>query len=114
MALLTNQVVRRTGLNPSYVAPSASDTFVPSGRTMYYAKVGSTPTTFTFAVPAGKGVDYADINVTNLVVGPITSQDRAIGPFPADVFGDPTTGLVTVTTNNQTGVTVGVFDLYGS
>lgn len=111
MAQLNNQLVRRSGLNPSFVAPSAADTFAPGAKTFYYAKTGTTATTYTFAIPAGKGVDYTDIAVTNLVVGPITSQDRIIGPFPPDVFADNTDGLVHVTTSNQTGVTVGVFDL---
>jgi hypothetical protein len=33
------------------------------------------------------------------------------GPFPADLFADPVTGLVTVTTNQQASVTVAVFDM---
>jgi hypothetical protein len=113
MAALTNQAIVRsgTGLVASYTAPSASDTFVPGSRTFYYAKVTSTSTTFTFQVPAGKGVDYSGLAVTPLSVTRATAGDVLIGPFPADVFADPTTGLCTVTTNQQSGVTVAVFDL---
>lgn len=110
MGALTSQLIRRSGLNPSYGAPTASDTFTPGAHVFYYAKVGATPTTFTFVVPTSRDV-ITDVDISNLVVGPITNQDRAIGPFPPEVFADPTTGVVTVTTNNQTGVTVAVFEL---
>lgn len=111
MALLTNQQISRAGLVAAFGAPTASDTFIPSARTVYYAKVTTTSTTFTFVVPAGKGVDYTGIAVGNLVVTRATAGDVIIGPFPADVFADPTTGLCVVTTNQQAGVTVAVFDL---
>ncbi len=34
-----------------------------------------------------------------------------IGPFPANFFNDPTTGVATVTHSFTTTVTVGVFNL---
>jgi hypothetical protein len=34
-----------------------------------------------------------------------------IGPFPADEYADPTTGLASVTYSASTSVTVGVFTL---
>jgi hypothetical protein len=44
------------------------------------------------------------VSVTN-------AQERMIGPFPAQFFADPTTGLATVTHGFTTSVTVGVFNL---
>ena|SRR5215467_5047734 len=108
MAALATQLIVRGGLQAAYVAPSASDTFTPDGDTFYFAKVGTTATTFTFGVPSARKV-HGDMAISNKVVGPITSHDEFIGPFPAELFADPTTGLCTVTTDNQTGVTVGVF-----
>lgn len=111
MTVLTNQPINRPGLTPAFAAVTASDSFVPSNRTFYYAKVGSTATTFTFVVPTGKGSDYSGMALGNLIVGPITSADRIIGPFPADIFADPVTGLITVQASQVTGVTAGAFDL---
>jgi hypothetical protein len=110
MALLTNQQINRLGLTPTFAAPSASDTFIPTNRTIYYGKTGSTATTYTFVVPTARDV-IPNVDIANLVNGPNTSVDKIIGPFNAEIFADPTTGLITVTTSNQTGVTVGVFDL---
>jgi hypothetical protein len=110
MAALSTQAINRAGLQAAYTAPSASDTFTPDSRTFYLAKVGATPTTFTFHIPSGR-THIANVGIKDLVVGPITSHDVLVGPFPADTFGDPTTGLVTVTTDQQSSVTVGVFNL---
>jgi hypothetical protein len=110
MTALASQAVTRAGLQAAYTAPSASDTFVPDNDTFYLAKVGATPTTFTFHVPTARKVHH-DIALSNIVVGPVTSHDELIGPFPADIFADPTTGLCTVTTDQQASVTVGVFQL---
>jgi hypothetical protein len=108
MALISPQSIVRAGLQASFAAPNASDTFIAGPNIFYYAKVGSTATTFTFTV--GK-IPVVGVTYANLVVGPITSNDELIGPFPSSVFGDPATGLVTVTTSNQTNVTVAVFAL---
>ncbi|SRR6266576_1751723 len=112
MALLANQAVRRSGVNPSYAASAASDTFVPnpSGRTFVHIKIGATATTVTIPVPATR-TPRTDLTYGNLVIGPVTSQERMIGPIDPDLFADPVTGLVTITTSQQTGVTVGIFDL---
>jgi len=113
VALLTNQVIRRSGLNPTYGAATAGgDTFTGSNRTFLHVKVGSTATTITLPVPTGKGVDFVDIAIGTLTVGPVTSAERMIGPCMAEVFSDPVTGLVTVNYSQVTGVTVAVFDLY--
>jgi hypothetical protein len=111
MAALTNQVITRLGTTATLTAPTpAGDTFLPSARTFYYAIVGGTGTTFTFKVPTSRDA-IPNVDISDLVVGPITSLSKMIGPFPAEIFADPTTGLITVTCNQATGVTVGVFDL---
>jgi hypothetical protein len=38
-------------------------------------------------------------------------EERMIGPFPANFFADPTTGLATITHGFTTSVTSGVFKL---
>lgn len=110
MALLTNQQINRLGLTQALAAPSASDTFVPSSRTFYLIVVGATATTVTFVVPTARDV-IPNVDIANLVVGPLTGVTKMIGPLPAEIFSDPTTGLCTVTTSQQASVTAGVFDL---
>jgi hypothetical protein len=110
MALLTVQSINRLGTTVTLAAPSASDTFVATGRTFYYIVVGGTATTVTIVVPMARDV-IPNVDISNLVVGPLTSVSKMIGPLPPEIFSDPTTGLVTVTTSNQTSVTAGVFDL---
>jgi hypothetical protein len=109
MALLTTQSISRTGLNPSFTAVSASDTFVPGSQTfLYVTNGGGSPDTCAQVVAAGDppGLTIADnsVSVTN-------AQSRVIGPFPPQFFADPTTGLCTVTHSFTTSVTVAVLNL---
>jgi hypothetical protein len=110
MALLTNQLVRRSGLNPSYAAAAGGgDTFaVPDVDTFLHVKVGATATTVTIPIPASR-VPRTDLAYSALVVGPLTSAERMIGPIDPDLFVDPTTGVASVTYSQVTGVTIGVF-----
>jgi hypothetical protein len=44
--------------------------------------------------------------------GSVTNaQSRLFGPFPAEIYADPTTGLCNLTYSGVTTVTVGVFKL---
>ena len=109
MTLLATQTINRTGLTPAYTAVTASDTFVPDGQTFLHVKNGgASPDTCVCVVAAGDppGLTIADnsVSVTN-------AQERMIGPFPANFFADPTTGLCTVTHGFTTTVTSGVFKL---
>jgi hypothetical protein len=109
MALLTTQNISRTGATPTYSAVSASDTFVPDAQTFLHVKnAGGSPDSCVVAVLAGDppGLVIADntVSVTN-------AQERMIGPFPAQFFADPTTGLATVTHGFTTSVTVAVLKL---
>jgi hypothetical protein len=110
MALLTTQNVVLTGLTPTYGAVAASDTFTPGPRTFLHVKnAGGSPDTCVVSVLAGDppgGLVIADnsVSVTN-------GQERMIGPFPNQYFGDPVTGLATVTHSFTTTVTVAVINL---
>jgi hypothetical protein len=109
MALLTTQTVSRTGLNPTFTAAAASDTFVPDSQTwIEIVNAGGSPDSAVFAVAVG---DPPGLTISDVTVSVTNGQTRKIGPFPANFFADPTTGLCTVTNSFTTTVTVGVFKL---
>jgi hypothetical protein len=100
MALLIAQQINVPGLTPTFPAPSASDTMVPDERSFMVYKVGVTATTITLVVP---GSQYGQAR-PDVVHSAITSTERWIGPLVVDL-ADPATGLITITTSQQTGVT---------
>lgn len=103
MALVTAQAIKITGDAITYTAPTASDTVQADDRAFWHVKAGATATTFTVVVPGSKfGQPLPDV-----VVGPLTSTDRFIGPLTVEL-ADPSTGLVTLLTSQQTGVTAAV------
>ena len=108
MALLATQETTLAGLNPVYSSVSASDTFVPDDRTYVHVKNGGgSPDTVAIVTPVtyrGQAVADAGGSVTN-------AQERMIGPFPANFFADPVTGLATIAHSFTTSVTSGVFKL---
>lgn len=103
MALLTPQEPTLAGATPSYGAVAASDTFVPDDRTYLVVKnAGGSSDTVAIATPVtyrGQAVADAGGSV------PATTGERWFGPFPAQDFADPTTGLATVTHSFTTSVT---------
>lgn len=110
MATLTVQVVNaQAGLrfdNAAVAAAGGGDAFAPSDRTLFYiANGGGSPITVTFATPGtlgGNAIADGGGTVTN-------AQSRLFGPFPPELYADPTTGLVTVTYSGTTSVTVLAF-----
>jgi hypothetical protein len=110
MTLLTVQNIALAGVTPAYTAVTASDTFQPGPRTFIHVKnAGGSPDVCVVSVLAGDppgGLVLADnsVSVTN-------AQERMIGPFPNQYFGDPVTGLATVTHSFTTSVTSGVFNV---
>lgn len=109
MAALTTQTIARTGITPTYAAVAASDTFTPDGQTFIHVKnAGASPDSCVVAVLAG---DPPGLVISDNTVSVTNAQERMIGPFPAQFFADPTTGLATVTHTFTTTVTVGVFKL---
>lgn len=106
MALIATQEMALTGTAVTYSAVSASDTFTPDDRTFLHVKnAGGSPDTVTVTTPgtAAGGLAIADAvsTVTN-------ATEEFIGPFPAQHYADPTTGLATVTHSFTTSVTVAV------
>ncbi len=104
MALLTVQTpTPSAGLVPSYGAANASDTFVPDDRTFLYVKNTNAATrTITITTPGTfRGLSIQDPGPTIAA----TTGELILGPFPADTYADPTTGLCTVTPSATAGVT---------
>jgi hypothetical protein len=109
MALLTTQNIARTGITPTYAAVAATDTFTPGAQVFIHVKnAGGSPDTCVVQVLAG---DPPGLVISDNSVSVTNAQERMIGPFPAQFFADPTTGLATVTHGFTTSVTVGVFNL---
>lgn len=111
MALLATQTpTPSTPLVPAFTAAAASDTFAPTDRTMLYVKNTNAATrTITVTTPgtAAGGLAIADMSGT---VG-ATTGELVLGPFPANNYADPTTGLATVTPSATAGVTYAVIQL---
>lgn len=106
MALLTPLTVTPAGVQEAMTAVSASDTFLPGSDV--YVRVnngGGSPDTVAFVTPGTtRGLAIADAggSVTN-------GTAKVFGPFPADLFADPATGLVTMTHSFLTTVTACVY-----
>jgi hypothetical protein len=109
MALLTTQTPGATGLVPSYAAANASDTFTPNDRTFIYVKNTNASTrTITVTTPGTTfGQAIGDMAGT---VG-ATTGELVLGPFPANAYADPTTGVATVTPSASAGVTYAVIQI---
>ena len=108
MALLTRQDSTISGVAPTYVAVSASDTFPNDGKTFIYVKNagGSTDTVAINSIRnCDQGFDHDGGGSL------LTATERCYGPFPEGRFNDPTTGLVTITHSFTTSVTCAVVRL---
>lgn len=106
MALIATQEMSLTGTQATYSAASASDTFTPDDRTFLHVKNGGgSPTTVTVTTP---GTAAGGLAITDPASSVTNGQEEFIGPFPAQHFADPSTGLATVTFSPTTSVTVAV------
>ncbi len=108
--LVVNQV-SQAGLrddNALVAAAGGGDAFAPGANVFVRINNGGGASiTATFATPGSiGGLTIADGGgaVTN-------AQSRLFGPFPGELYADPTTGLVVLTYTGVTTVTVGVFKL---
>ena len=110
MATLTvNTVNAQAGFrddNALVAAAGGGDAFAAGSDT--YVRIlngGGAPITVTFATPGsvgGNAIADGGGSITN-------AQSKMFGPFPGELFQDPTTGLVTTTYSSATSVTIGVF-----
>jgi hypothetical protein len=111
LATLTVNTVSLAGFrddNALVAAAGGGDAFAPGADTFFRINNGGgAPITVTFTTPAtigGIAIDNPAVVVTN-------AQSRLIGPFPYELFADPTTGLCVVTYSGVTTVTVAAFKL---
>lgn len=111
MATLTVNQITQAGLrddNLLVAAAGGGDAFLPGTTVLVRVNNGGgSPITVTFATPgtiAGLAIADGGGSVTN-------GQSRLFGPFPAEIYADPTTGLVVVTYSGVTTVTIGAFRL---
>lgn len=110
MALLTPIVVTAAGIrvdNALVAAAGGGDTFAPSDRhSLLVNNGGGGAITVTVATPATfRGLAVADApNAVSIGAG----QRFEFGPFPYDLYADPTTGVASITYSGVTTVTVGV------
>jgi hypothetical protein len=104
MAVLTVQLVSRTGLLPTYAAVSAGGDSVPNnGRVLLHVKNGNaSPTNVTVdSIQAcNQGNDH------DVVVTVPNASERIIGPFPVARFGRNLAVTYTVSAT----VTIAVLD----
>jgi hypothetical protein len=109
MALLTTQIPTPTGgLVPAYGAANATDTFTPDGDTFIYVK-NTNAATRTITVGPATTKTFRGLTVT--LPAPTvaaTTGELIMGPFPPDMFADPTTGVCTITPSATAGVTLAV------
>lgn len=111
MALLASQSITRAGTTAAYAAAAGGgDTFVPDKDTFIQVKNASgSAITVTITTPRTDAVGNAVAD--NAITVPLTVGDKMIGPFPAEYYADPTTGLASIAYSAVTTVTVGVFKL---
>jgi len=111
MATLTVNAVTRAGFrddNALVAAAGGGDKFLPSKDTWIRVNNGGgSPITVTVATPGSTyGLAIADVSVSVT-----NAQSQVIGPFPAELFANPTDGLADITYSGVTTVTVGAFKL---
>jgi hypothetical protein len=113
MAALTTQSITRAGLGPTYsAATGGGDTCTPGANTFLHVKNGSgSPITVTITAQAGAS-QFPNMAYGNLTVSvPATTGDRMIGPLPASIFADPSTGVVSIGYSGVTSLTVAAISL---
>lgn len=82
MALISPQAMAVTGTSPTFTAPTASDTVVPTDRGAYMVRTTGTATTVVLVVPGNdefgqpKGDVSATLGATDFRVFPLTAFTR--------------------------------------
>lgn len=111
MALLAPQTptVAAGLLLPTFSAANASDTFAPGNNILLYVKNSNaaTRTITIITTPTYRGLAIGDpVNTIGATTG-----ELVFGPFPPELYADPTTQLVTVTPSATAGVSYAVIAL---
>lgn len=110
MAVLTVHNLTRTGDSKAYVpADVGGDTFPNDGRTFLHYKntnAAARVCTVNSIRPCDQGQDHNEV----INVGATTGDEMA-GPFDPARFNDPTTGLVSVTYDAVTNLSVAAIRL---
>lgn len=107
MALIGSEAVDLDGLNATYTAVSASDTFVNNGRIILHVKnAGGSADTVSIVTPKTfDGLAVADAG------GSVPAgEERFFGPFSKGLFNDGD-GEVTVTHSFTTSVTMAILQV---
>lgn len=102
MALIAPQRADADGVTLTYSAASASDTFAPVQGGVLLYRTSGTGSTLTLVVPGNDEHDQARPDVS-VVLASTAAAAIALRPF---VDNADTSGLVTVTSTSQTGLTV--------
>lgn len=114
MSLRTKQTMSHAGTAPTFAAATASDTMAPAPNVFaVYRSVHSAATTVIAVVPGNvaNGEPYPDKSYTLAAGGGAGNIVPSELWIPLDKFmQDPTTGVVTITTSQQVGVTLAVIE----
>lgn len=109
MALLSTQPSSINGLNPTFAAAAASDTFTPTLNSVLIAlNTNAATRTLTVTTPGTyRGLAIPDPAPTIAATTGLT----VIGPLDPAIYADPTTGLGTITPSATAGVSYAVVQL---
>lgn len=104
---LTTEDITRVGLDANDLGSlSITDTyFCPNDGRMFlhFKKSGAGACVVTVVTP-GTVAGLAIADLTHSV--PASTGDRMLGPFPPELFNDPSTGMLSFTLSEITGLTV--------
>lgn len=104
MATLATQQIGRSGVTPTYAAASGGgDAFVCDERTFLHVKNGSGASVTVTITPVAT-VDGISLSAQQITVP--ASGEKMAGPFPAELFRDPATGLASIGYSASTSVTI--------
>jgi len=110
MALLAAQPTTITGLQPSYAAVAASDTFVPAPNRILFLKNTNAATRTVTITTTQTGVGAAAVADWTGTIG-ATTGELVFGGFPSAQFADGATGVATVTCSATAGVTIALIEV---
>ena len=108
MALLTTQTPGAAGIQETYTAASATDTFAPDNLT-FVRVINTNASTRTITIGPATTYKTGGQNVSamsNTIAA--TTGTLIMGPFPANQYADPSTGVCTITPSATAGVSYAV------